>query len=213
MENNETKALAMPSEGWITLQKAADMLGMTKRTVERFCQVRLLATQYGRPEGAKQKTRLVNSVAVAKLKNDLESGEVTLKWHKGRLAKKKGNLSGYPIVPVKPETALASRLPAVTDKKSPQVARYTAVSNDPWLTVEEAATYSRLPAAYLRRCILASELDARNVLNHTGQQPEEQLHPDGEPKRASWRIKRSAVDELTPSTKEDYVGQRAERSR
>ena len=64
--------------------------------------------------------------------------------------------------------------------------RFAEVSHDPWLTVEEAATYARLPAAYLRRIVESGEVPARNVLSNT----------DGNGTHKSWRIKRSAVDDL-----------------
>lgn len=198
MTENETTALATPYERWITLETAAKKLNVSKRTVERFVKAQLLATHKGKPSGARQTTRLVNPTEVMQLKHQIARGDVSIDW-------RSINKSGVP--------AKQSRRDAVTVATVHRLPAFTAVSADPWLTIEEAATYSRLPAAYLRRCILANELDARNVLNHTGMLEEKQLHPDGEPKRASWRIKRSAVDDLKPTTKEDYVGQRSERFR
>lgn len=54
----------------------------------------------------------------------------------------------------------------------------------PWVTVEQAAEYSGLPAAYLRRLIDAGELPARNVLEGT------------QASGVGWRIKLTELDRL-----------------
>ena len=178
-ETTTTTAITTPYDRWITLDAAAKYLGYSKRMIERFCKARLLVTIYGRPADARQKTRLVDPDQVASLKDQITTGEVSLKYNKSK------QLVRQKPVPVT-ANAVDLRRVAKTMQKSSQLTRYTQTSDDPWLTVEEAATYSRLPAAYLRRCIDGNELDARNVLDRTD--------------RFSWRIKRSAVDGLPPTS-------------
>ena len=171
-----TTALTTPHERWITLDAAGKKLGYSRRTVERLCKAGLLATRPGKPAGARQLTRVVHSKAVTQLKHDIENGVVSIEWNK----------SNQPAKPEKGENEAVLRRDAVTVATSPRVVRFAEVSHDPWLTVEEAATYARLPAAYLRRIVESGELHARNVLSNT----------DGNGTHKSWRIKRSAVDDL-----------------
>ena len=167
-ETNETTALSAP-EHRITLEAAAKKLGVAKRTVERICQLGMLKTSKGKPKGARQVTRLVDPAEVTVLKQDLKSGKVSIEYpHKNSVSRR-----------VAEQVATAPQLPTLT-----------GISHDPWLTIDEAASYSRLPVGYLRRCVDDKELPARNVIKST--------------RVNSWRIKRSAIDALDPAEKAYY---------
>ena len=174
MTETETTTALTPRERWITLDKAAKILDCSRRTVERMIKIGgLLHPHEGRLPGLRQRTRLVDPAEVRHLKHAIAAGEVSMEWQK-------------PTLPAKLENGAVSRRDAVTVATSPRLNGFTQVSGDPWLTIEEAATYARLPGAYLRRCIASGELAARNVLPDT-------VHK-------SWRIKRSAIDDLKPSS-------------
>jgi excisionase family DNA binding protein len=163
-ETTELSASATPLDRWLGLPAAAKKMGWAKRTLERYIQAGLIVAKRGKPPGSRQTTRMVDPVALTKLKHDLRTGEIQLHWDR-----------------TTPKTGAVARRVAQHDATAAQVPASIGVSNDPWLTLEEAATYVRLPAAYLRRRLDAGELDARDVLNGTGH---------------SWRVKRSAIDAL-----------------
>jgi excisionase family DNA binding protein len=125
----------------------------------------ILTVYSGKPPGARQKTRLLDPAEVAKLKGEMKTGKFVITY---------------------PKKALDTRRVAEPVATAPQLGAFETVSSDPWLTVEEAAIYARLPAAYLRRRLEDGELPARDVLKGTGH---------------SWRIKRSAIDALDHAEK------------
>lgn len=170
-DTNETKAVT-PYENWISLNAAAKKLGYSRRTLERYIQLGAIEARPGKPDGSRQLTRMVDPKAVTELKHQIKIGN-GLDWKNYRSSRKKN------------PTELVPRQPASTVAVSTQLEPLNLISSDPWLTVDEAGSYSRLPAAYLRQCVATGELPARNVRNSTS------FH--------SWRIKRSALDALDPS--------------
>lgn len=117
-----------------------------------------------------------------RLERDPQSGQMAYLIHAGDVERFQTKRESAPVVTavLRPKYSVPSAPPAAQASPHPAA----------WLTLEEAAAHSRLPASYLLELVVTKELPARDV----------GVRPGGK-----WRIKQEALDALPSGDSETSV--------
>jgi len=175
---------------WLTKQQAADAIGVTTKTVERFVQSGQIQQARWQPEGRGPMRAVYHPGDVARVAAERRQGPLPpFLVPVGVDPPTNGNGHGglSPINPISPLTELAipdagSRpgedLLRVLVAAAVRVMSETSQTSTLFLTIPEAAAYAGLPATDIRRACESGELKARKTT------------------RGAWRIRRTDLEQL-----------------
>lgn len=160
----KTQVQPIPDE-WITVEEAAKLRGVAPRTIWRDVQLGRITTKKVRFPGERVYRTLVKRIDV-----------LAVKTSDAQVRELQGGQRAALVAPA--QAQLAAALAAIAPKPAAEA------PPKPWLTLDQAAEYSGLPASFLARQIESGRLPALDILAGT--------------KAAGrcWRVKPSDLDEL-----------------